>query len=74
MNIIKFQGLLDEPFSLKAKLPDGSEGEFRGVVYSFGKGYGLEFSIADGNVMFVRARNVNDITWQDGNITKFIEG
>ena len=70
---MKFQRLLDEPFNLKAKLPDGSEGRFHGVRYSFGKGYGLEFSIADGNVMFIRARNVNDIAWEDNNVTKFIE-
>jgi hypothetical protein len=74
MNIIKFQGLLNTSLSLKAKLPCGSDGEFKGVVYSFGKGYGLEFVGADGNVMFIRAREVNSVSWADSNVTKFIEG
>lgn len=74
MNIIKFQRLLDEKVSLKAKLPCGTDCEFKGVVYSFGKGYGLEFVGADGNVKFIRARNVNDVDWADENVMKFIEG
>lgn len=74
MNIIKFQRLLDEKVSLKAKLPCGTDCEFKGVVYSFGKGYGLEFVGADGNVMFIRARNANDVAWDDDNVVKFIEG
>lgn len=74
MHIIKFQKLLDEKVSLKAKLPCGTHCEFKGVVYSFGKGYGLEFVGTDGNLMFIRARHVNDVAWADANVTKFIEG
>lgn len=75
MNIVKYQKLLDEKVSLKAKLPCGTECEFKGIAYSFGKGYGLEFVEADGNVMFIRARNTNDVVWADQtNVTKFIEG